>query len=325
MLKDIDLKDIYLGGKHAWLAGVPGTNDPIPAPEDCQQELDELRLLCEKTIETTPREEFAIRHNDVAYRVSVLVSMAETVYVLRRFPAQVPHLSELNIHSRYVENFMKPNLSGLIVIAGAFGQGKTTTASSIISSRLSKFGGVAITIEDPPEMPLEGRHGEGVCYQTWVERGGFGDSCRKAARYAPSIIFLGEVRDSETAAEALRASLNGRLVVCTTHADSVSMAIERMYSLANGAVGSPDDTSSLLAGGLLCVMHQSLEGDTVKRPKLEFLWMGDEETQGIRSTIRLRKFEQVNNEITLQLNKIMMASRTLQTPPDERRTIPRTY
>lgn len=326
MLKDIDLKDIYLGGKQAWLAGVPGTNDPILAPEDCQQELAELRLLCEKTIESTPREEFAIRHNDVAYRVSVLTSMAETVYVLRRFPPQVPSLSELNIHSKYVENFMKPNLSGLIVIAGAFGQGKTTTASSIISSRLSKFGGVAITIEDPPEMPLEGLHGEGVCYQTWAERGGFGDSCRKAARYAPSIIFLGEVRDSETAAEALRASLNGRLVVCTTHADSVAMAIERMYSLANVSVGSPEDTSSLLAGGLLCVMHQSLEGSTVKRPKLEFLWMGDEETQGVRSTIRLRKFDQVNNEITLQLNKMMMAGRSVaphHNSGDERRLIPR--
>jgi len=309
MLIDIDLKDIYLGDKNAWLAGVPGTNDPIPAPDDCKQELNELRQLCDASVAESTREEFAIRHNEVAYRVSVLKSMSETAYVLRRFPSKVPELSELNIHSGYVSNFMKPNLSGLIVIGGAFGQGKTTTASSIVSSRLITYGGVAITIEDPPEMPLEGKHGEGVCYQTWVERGQFGDACRKAARWAPSIIFLGEVRDSETAAEALRASINGRLVICTTHADSVPMAIERMYSLANGVAGTPEDTASLLAGGLLCVMHQKLDAET-KRPKVEFLWMGENESSmGVRNMIRLRRFDQVASEVTFQLNKMMQGAR----------------
>lgn len=319
MLKDINLKDIYLGLENARLAGVPGTNDPIPAPPECAEELAELRALCDKTIKDTPREEFAIRHNDVAYRVSVLKSISDTVYVLRRFPAQVPKLTVLNIHPHYVANFLKQGLTGLIVIAGAFGQGKTTTASSIVTSRLNQYGGVAITIEDPPEMPLEGVHGEGVCYQTWVERGQFGDACRKAARWAPSIIFLGEVRDSETAAEALRASINGRLVICTTHADSVASAIERMYSLANGVAGSSDDTSSLLAGGLLCVMHQKLEGDTEKNPKLEMLWLGEKDNLGIRNIIRMRKFEQVGNEVTFQLNNLLSSPRPNMTDSSERR------
>lgn len=305
MLKDIDLKDIYLGRPHAWLAGVPGTSDPIPAPEDCLEELDELREMCDQFVAVREKDEFTVRHNDVAYRASVLRSMSDVVYVLRRFPATVPPIESLNIHSGYVSRLMQPGLAGLVVIAGAFGQGKTTTASSVIASRLTKHGGVAITIEDPPEMPLEGRHGEGVCYQTWVDRGQFGDATRKCARYAPSIIFLGEVRDAETAAEALRASINGRLVVCTTHADSVPMAIERLYSLANGVAGNSDDTSSLLAGGLLCVMHQRLEGDP-RRPKVEFLWLGDADSQGVRNTIRQRRFDQVGSEVTLQLNRMMM-------------------
>jgi len=310
MLIEMDLKDIYLGVNNAWLAGVPGTNDPIKAPDDCKEELDELRKKCDEFTKEFKKEEFAIRHNNTGYRVSVLKSLTDTVYVLRRFPAQVPALKDLRFHPHYVNNFLKPNLSGLIVIAGAFGQGKTTTASSIIKSRLEKFGGVAITVEDPPEMPLEGQHGEGVCYQTWGERGQFADACRKAARWAPSIIFLGEVRDSETASEALRASLNGRLVVCTAHADSVAMAIERMYSLANGAAGSSEDTASLLAGGLLCVMHQKLEGDKQKIPKIEALWLGDGDGNvGIRNNIRQRKFEMVNSEINLQVNRMMAAGR----------------
>lgn len=308
MLKDIDLKDIYLGRKDAWLAGVPGTLDPVIAPDHCVDELNELRVVCDETVALAHKDEFAIRHNGVAYRVSIMKSINEVVYVLRRFPATIPMLDSLSIHSGYVGQLMRPGITGLIVVSGAFGQGKTTTASAIIAARLKLYGGVAISIEDPPEMPLEGRHGEGVCYQTWVDRGGFGDACRKAARWAPSIIFLGEVRDPETAAEALRASLNGRLVVCTTHADSVPMTIERMYSLANGVTGNSDDTASLLAGGLLCVVHQRLEGEP-KRPKIEFLWLGDQDSQGTRNTIRMRRFDQVSSEVTLQLNRMLMGSR----------------
>jgi twitching motility protein PilT len=307
MLKDIDFKDIYLGEKHARLAGVPGTSDPIPAPLDCEVELSEIRSMCQQKMKETLREEFPIRHKNVTYRVSVLTSIEDTVFVLRRFPSKTPHLTELSIHKGYVEYFMKPGITGLICIAGAYRQGKTTTASSIISSRLNHFGGVGITIEDPPEMPLEGEHGEGVCYQTWAEGGEFADACRKMARFAPSIIFLGEVRDSETAVEVLKASINGSLVVCTIHADSATSGVERLFTLASSAIGNPEETASLLAGGLLCVMHQALEGELVKHPKLQMLWLGDEEeSQGARSNIRSRKFEQLNNVITYQLNKLLI-------------------
>lgn len=219
-------------------------------------------------------------------------------------------LDSLNIHMGYVEMLMRPKLSGLIIVSGAFGQGKTTTASAIIASRLKKFGGVGITIEDPPEMPLEGRHGDGQCYQTWVNQGEFGHACRKAARWTPSIIFLGEVRDQETAMEALRASINGRLVICTIHSDSVPMAIERIYALAKGDSGSAEDNSSLLANGLLCVVHQRLENEP-KTPKIEFLWLGDQDAQGIRNNIRSRRWEQIASEVKLQLNNMLIAQRKL--------------
>lgn len=306
MLRDIAFSDIYLGQGSSWLAGVPGTLDPVPAPPGCEAELSELRVICNEFAETSVKTEFAIRHSDVAYRVSTLRSLTEKVYVLRRFPSEIPELTSLGIHPGYISQLMQPRLTGLLVVAGAFGQGKTTTASSIIAARLAKYGGVAVTIEDPPEMPMEGRHGEGVCYQTWVNQGGFGDACRQAARWAPSVIFVGEVRDAETASEALRASINGRLVVCTTHADSVVMAIERLYSLANGIAGNSEDTSSLLANGLLGVMHQRLEGDP-KRPKIEFLWLRGDESHGARNMIRLRRFDQMSSEVTLQLNRLLMS------------------
>lgn len=312
MLQNLDFKDLYLGTDSAWLSGIPGTKDPIPAPEGAASELEELRKLCEQALAASSRMEFPVRSAGISFRASVLKSISETVFVLRRTPPEIPAPEDLSIHNGYVEMLTRQGLTGLVLVAGPFGQGKTTTVSSILAARLRRFGGVAVTIEDPPEMPLEGKHGEGVCYQTWVEHGEFGEACRKASRWAPSIIFIGEVRDGETAAEALRASINGRLVMCTIHADSVSMAIERIYSLANSVIGNADDTSSLLANGLLSVLHQRLEGEP-RKPKLEFLWLGEAEHQGVRNTIRTRRWEQVASEIQMQRNRLMVARR----PPVE--------
>lgn len=308
-LINVDFSDIYLGNGTSWLAGVPQKLDPVPAPLECAEELADLRLKCDEIVASTGKKDFTVRGGEIAFRASVLQSLNETVYVLRRFPQKVPLLSELGFHAMHVNRLMTPRMTGLVVVSGAYGQGKTTTASSIICARVAKFGGVSVTIEDPPEMPMEGKHGEGVIYQTWADQGGFGQACRMAARWAPSIIFLGEVRDSETAAEALRASINGRLVICTTHADSVAMTVERLYTLANGVAGNSEDVSSLLASGLTAVMHQRLENDAsgVKRPKVSFLWMGDDDAKGVKNTIRQRRFDQVENEVQLQLNRLMMA------------------
>ncbi|MDZ4129471.1 MAG: hypothetical protein U1E02_35690, partial [Hydrogenophaga sp.] len=78
-----------------------------------------------------------------------------------------------------------------------------------------------------------------------------------------------------------------------------------------------DDTSSTLANGLLAVMHQRLEGEP-RKPKLEFLWLGDQEAQGIRNTIRQRRFEQVGSEVQLQRNRLMVRPRPTSDGQDHR-------
>jgi len=307
-LNSLTFSDLYLGKERSWLSGVPLTSDPIPAPEDCNDELKELRAICMDMAAKTSREEFSVKHGEIPYRASLLKSLYEEVYVLRRLPESVPNIDELGINPRYLDKIMMPRLTGLVMVAGAYGQGKTTTASAIVAARVARFGGVSVCIEDPPEMPLEGQRGEGVIYQRWVDQGGFAQECRQAARWAPSIIFLGEVRDSETATEALRASINGRLVVCTIHSDSVRTAVDRLFALANVSATSSDDVASLMAIGLTAIIHQRLEG-VPKRPKIEFLWLDGEDTIGAQNTIRQRKFSQLESEITLQRNKMLMQGR----------------
>jgi Tfp pilus assembly pilus retraction ATPase PilT len=308
-LKDLTFSDIYLGTDGAWISGVPGTTDPVAASPDDLAEVLALRGVCEQFRLAKPeREDFPLRHGGVSYRASVMNTIVEVVFVLRRLSEKIASIAELGIPPVFVEMMMRPSLTGLFVISGTFGQGKTTTASSLVASRISKFGGVAITVEEPPEMPLHGKHGDGVCYQTWVDRGGFGHACRQAARWAPSIIFLGEIRDAETAIEALRASINGKLVICTAHADNCAMAIERIFALANTDGGSPDDVLGMLATGLTAVVHQKLESTGLRRQlTLDPLFMTTEDAQGARNIIRQRKFDQLKSLVQLQKNRMIVS------------------
>ncbi len=310
-LSELRFSDIYVGVERSWLSGLPDGGDPVPTPESVHSDVIALRELCEQRHSQTGRNEFNVRHNGVVYRASTLVSLEETVYVLRRFPSRVPPLTELGLHPGILGIMMQPKMTGLIVIAGAFSQGKTTTASSLVRERLSQFGGICVTIEDPPEMPLQGRHGEGVCYQTEVDQGGFAAACRHAARWAPTMIFLGEIRDAETANEALKASINGRLVICTIHADSAPSAIHRLYTLANNSASVSSDVSSLLANGLAAVLHQSLEG-IPKRPCISpIVVQTQSDDVSAKNIIRNRKWEQLDNVMKLQMNKMANTLRNL--------------
>lgn len=315
-LKELQFTDIYLGEKDSFLAGVPGTLDPVPAPDAVSLELMALRQACKTKRDESKQGEFGVSHGGITYRAAVLNATSEEVFVLRRFPDQVPPVEKLGINGKIIEHLLTPRLTGLVCISGSFGQGKTTTASSILTARLAQFGGVAITIEDPPEMPLAGRHGEGVCYQTWVQQGGFGQACRQFARWSPTMIFLGEIRDPETATEALRASINGRLVICTTHAEDARTTVERLFTLANGTAGNSDDVSSLLSQGLAAILHQRLEGVAqrfddapARRPVVEFLFLrGARDNIGAKNIIKARKFDQLSSEITAQRNEIALSS-----------------
>lgn len=311
ILKDLTFSDIYLGANGAWLSGVPGTSDPVPPPSEVVPELTELRRECERYLNThADREDFPLRKGDISFRASVMRSINETVFVLRRLSDRVPLLTELGIPSGVVEVMMMQGLRGLFVVSGTFGQGKTTTASALLASRVSKYGGVAVTVEEPPEMPLEGRHGEGVCYQTWVAPGEFGHACRQVARWAPSLIFLGEVRDEETALEALRASINGRLVICTTHADNCAMAVERIFALATSNGAPADDVLGMLATGLCAVVHQRLESAPAggrRQLVVDPLFLTFDDNHGIRAIIRQRKFDQLKNAVQLQKNRMIMS------------------
>ena len=114
--------------------------------------------------------------------------------------------------------------SGLVLIVGPTGSGKTTTLYSILNE-LNTDERKIITLEDPVEYHIEGitqipvasRHGKS-----------FADKFRAVMRLDPDVIMVGEIRDSDTAKTALQAALTGHLVLSTYHASSAAAAITRL-------------------------------------------------------------------------------------------------
>lgn len=119
--------------------------------------------------------------------------------------------------------------SGLVLIVGPTGSGKTTTLYSMLNSLNSEERKI-ITIEDPVEYQFEGITQISVTSQNSMEQN-FADKLRAVLRLDPDIVMVGEVRDMDTAKTALQASLTGHLVLSTFHGSSAAAAISRLMDI----------------------------------------------------------------------------------------------
>lgn len=120
------------------------------------------------------------------------------------------------------------NPAGLVLIVGPTGSGKTTTLSAGLQELADDGTRKVITIEDPVEYAIDN------IQQTRVRSNigfGFADAMRAFVRQDPDVILVGEIRDNETALEAVRASQTGHLVLSTLHCNDAVDAVQRLYDL----------------------------------------------------------------------------------------------
>lgn len=118
--------------------------------------------------------------------------------------------------------------NGLVLICGPTGSGKSTTvAALLVEIEKHAYGALKIiSLEDPPEYVIPG------VTQVKVDgRNGFSEALNHIFRQDPDVIMIGEIRDEESAAAALRASLTGHLVFATLHSGSSAEAVLRLENL----------------------------------------------------------------------------------------------
>lgn len=225
--------------------------------------------LLQKCIEITQdgRIEFNLREpGGRLYRGHVIESVQGKIFELRRLPTAIPPLKDLGLNLGIQEILLHEELrkGGLVIVAGETGQGKSTTCAAAVKARIEKFNAFCLTIEDPPEMPLHGRHKGGRCIQTEAVSGKFADAMRGALRAYPTmagnILYVGETRDNETASEVLKIATNGHLVFTTIHSNDVISGIKRFISLATAHKDiSEEAIKSVFADALRVILHQRLE------------------------------------------------------------------
>lgn len=189
----------------------------------------------------------------------------------RRLPSAPPQLSDLRMEVPAIRTLLEGpwlNHGGLVLLCGLTGQGKTTIAGAAVRSRLEAYAGRCVTVEDVLEQPLEGIWGRGTCRQIRVDyetqdsrRFGFAGAVRRAYRSLPAtrpaVLYIGEVRDVETATEVIKAAANGMLVITTIHAGDVMSALMRLLALGQQSLGSA--AADALAAGVRIVAHHSLD------------------------------------------------------------------
>ena len=117
--------------------------------------------------------------------------------------------------------------NGIILTTGATGSGKSTTTYSILQC-LNKPETNVITVEDPIEMNIEGINQVQVNAEIGMT---FAAALRSILRQDPNVILIGEIRDSETAQIAVRASITGHLVLSTIHTNNALATIERLLDM----------------------------------------------------------------------------------------------
>ena len=181
--------------------------------------------------------------------------------VIRRFPKEPIALSELGLWPDEQE-FARLS-SGLVLIIGDTCQGKSTTIASMIDEINKQRSGHIITIEDPVETLIPQRK----CIITQREVGVDADvesyylGALDALRERPDVIVIGEIRDAETAQEALALAESGPLVFATLHARSTELGLQKMLRLLGNSEAQAQALAHALRGVLCQALLPSSEGN----------------------------------------------------------------
>ncbi len=189
------------------------------------------------------------------FRVNLHKVMGRLGAVMRRIRTDIPSLQALGAPFHLLTKWAARPY-GIILVTGPTGTGKSTTLAALLQWMNETMARHIVTIEDPVEYIFENKG----CLFTQREVGrdtdAFSRGLRAAIRQAPDVIFVGEIRDHETALIALQASETGHLVLASLHSERVSDTMERFLNLF-----PPDQINlglHLLAHQLIGVVCQKL-------------------------------------------------------------------
>ncbi len=210
--------------------------------------------IAEKRLPQDGRFRVIVAGREVDIRISIIPTFFGERTVLRLLDKQRGVLSLTDIGMGGRENGIMERLlrrtSGIILVTGPTGSGKTTTLYSALSSINTPDKNI-VTIEDPIEYQLQGVGQIQVNPKIDLT---FANGLRSILRQDPDIIMVGEIRDAETAEIAMQASLTGHLVLSTLHTNDAATAVTRLIDMGIEPFMVASTLSAVLAQRLVRVI-----------------------------------------------------------------------
>jgi len=234
------------------------------------------------------------------FRCNFYLQRGTYALAIRSLPLEVPNLKVLGLPD-IVTSFLSKT-SGLILITGATGCGKSTTLASMIKTINEHYAYHITTIEDPVEYLH--KHSKSMVTQKEIgsDALSFPKALRSALREDPDVIMLGEMRDIDTISIALTAAETGHLVLSTLHTSGAVKAIDRILD------AFPSQQQNQVRSQLATVLEGVISQQLIPKKDKQGLILGSEVmivTPAVRSLIREGKHYQINNLIQNGLNQGM--------------------
>src|SRR6059036_3136796 len=191
---------------------------------------------------------------EARFRVNIFRQQGHFSVVLRKLQSEVPTIQSLGLPEIFYE--IAREKTGLVLVTGATGSGKTTTLAAILNEINAKQSVHVVTLEDP----IEFIHPAGRATFNQRELGhdfdNYPNGLRAALRQAPKVILVGEMRDRATVEVAMMAAETGHLVLSTLHTVDAGQSINRILGMFS--IGEEKQLRIRLADTLRWVISQRL-------------------------------------------------------------------
>jgi twitching motility protein PilT len=189
------------------------------------------------------------------FRANIYFQRSTLGIALRYIPFEIPKFENLNLPP-VIRKLALEHTTGLFLVTGPTGSGKSTTLASLINEINNLFSRVIVTIEDPIEYLFRDKRSYIIQREVGEDTNSFAGALRAALREDPDVIMIGEIRDIETAKIALQAAETGHLVFSTMHTINTRETINRfigMFPLENR-----EQIRLMLANSLIGIMSMRL-------------------------------------------------------------------
>ena len=187
------------------------------------------RRLTEELLRTGSCDASYTLSTQARFRVNIFSQRGHYSVVLRKLNTEIPTLEALQLPEIF--RHVTREKTGLVLVTGATGVGKTTTLAALLNEINEKKSVHIVTLEDPVEYVHSQKKATFNQRELGVDFNSFAGGLRAALRQAPKVILVGEMRDRETVEIGLTAAETGHLVMATLHTIDAGQTINRIVGM----------------------------------------------------------------------------------------------